>query len=130
MILDLYITYKKIEEIDIIQDLIIKKRDSVTYDCFFYDENNTLVDITGATLFFTIKEKSSDTDETAILKKTITSLTNSTDGEAKIELNPTDTNLTVGNYIYDIQIKLSTGEIYTCLEGNICVKQDITIRTS
>ena len=124
MKLKLYLTYENKRKIDINQDLIIRKRDTVIYDCWF------VVDITGATIFFTIKTKPSDTDDNAILQKTITTLTDASNGEAEIELSPTDTNLIVGNYLYDIAIKNSDGDIFTVLEGNICVMQDITIRTS
>lgn len=130
MRLNLYVTQKTLYEKNIIRDLIIRKNDTNIIDTFYYNEEDILVDISGATIFFTVKNKPSDIDNDAILKKTITSLTDPQNGNCEIELSSTDTNLTVGNYVYDIQIKLSTGKIYTCSEGNICIKQDITIRTS
>jgi hypothetical protein len=110
-------------------NLDIKRGDSKSYTLTFRDEEGSVIDITGWTVFFTVKDKIDDTDETAVLKKTITSHTDPTNGKTKIELSSTDTNL-VGNYIYDIQIKKDTNEINTILEGNITFAKDVTRRTS
>jgi hypothetical protein len=111
-------------------NLEIKRGDSKSWTLYFRDEDGVNIDITGWTIFFTAKENVDDIDDNAKIKKTITSHTSPTLGETKIELTPDDTNLVIKSYVYDIQIKKSTGEIQTIIEGNVVVTKDITQRTS
>jgi hypothetical protein len=130
MILKCIITDENISDINITQDLDLRAKNTNVMDCFFFDEEDLFVDITGATIFFTVKNLPSDSDTNAVLKKDITSLTEPTSGEAEIELTPTDTSSLLGNYLYSIKIKLSSGKIYTVREGNVCFKKEISERTS
>jgi hypothetical protein len=110
--------------------LEIKRGDSKDYTLIFKDEDGNYIDITGWTVFFTAKIEIDDTDEQAVIKKTITVHTNPTAGQTKIQLTSSDTNLTQTSYVYDIQIKKSTGEIKTIVEGLINITKDVTQRTS
>lgn len=91
-------------------------------------------DITGATVFFTIKslEFDADTvDSDAIVKKTVTSFASPLLGQYYIEVVPTDTSaVTPGNYFYDIKIKLASGKIYLLAEGGIKIEGTPTNRES
>ena len=107
---------------------ILRAKNTNILNCFFYDENDLSVDITNSKVYFTIKNKISDDDDQAILKKDIAIHTNPQSGETEILLTSTDTTDLVGNYIYSIKIKLSDGKIYTVAEGNVCFKQEITRR--
>ena len=111
-------------------NLEIKRGDSKSYTLTFKDDDGALIDITDWTIFFTAKETVTDTDANAKISKDITSHTDPTNGETQIQLNSTDTNLTPGNYIYDIQIKKDTGEINTIVEGTLTITKDVTQRTS
>jgi len=111
------------------QNLIIKRGDSKTYTLYFKDENGVPINITGYTVFMTVKEKITDTDAEAKISKTITVHTAPTDGKTKISLSSADTNL-IGNYFFDFQLKNTLGEIKTLLEGITTFEQDITQRTS
>lgn len=130
MKLFLYVTDEKKLEINNNYDLIMRTNNTNVLDCWFIDDDDDSIVITGATIFFTIKSKTTDLDTAAILKKDITTLTDSAAGEAKITLTSTDTASLLGNYIYDIKIKLSTGEIYTCAEGTITFRKSLSTRTS
>jgi len=110
--------------------LSIKRGDSWSRTMYFEDENGARIDITGWTIFITVKTKVDDPDIVAIISKTITVFSNPTQGEAEIELTPTDTNQVIGSYLFDIQVKTSAAEIYTIIEGILTITQDITQRTS
>jgi len=110
--------------------LEIKRGDSKDYTLIFKDEDGNYIDITGWTVFFTAKVGIDDTDNEAVIKKTITIHTNPTAGQTKIQLTSADTNLNPISYVFDIQIKKSTGEIQTIIEGLITIKKDVTQRTS
>jgi hypothetical protein len=125
-----YITDEKLEAEDINLNLIFNAKNTNTIDLWCFDEEDIVVDITGATVFFTVKEKPTDSDTSAVLKKDVTVLTNPTSGNTLITTTPTDSASLLGNYLYSIKIKLVTGEIYNLKEGNICFRKTITERTS
>ena len=112
-----------------IQDFTITRGDTWERTMHFYDEDGC-IDISGWTVFFTCKEKVTDVDASAKISKTITVHSDPTRGESIILLTSTDTNLTPGSYIYDIQIKSESGSVLTIVTGNITIQYDVTQRTS
>lgn len=88
------------------------------------------IDLTGATVYFTVKS-AADTDATdtsALIKKDITSHTDAINGATEIVLTPTDTDITVGKYKYDIKLKKADGQQTTTQVGEFIVKEAITNR--
>ena len=108
-------------------DLSFKRGDTENRTLYFTDQYGAAEDITGWTVFFTVKEKVDDPDAQAKISKTITDHIDPKNGETVIDCSPTDTNL-IGNFVYDIQIKKANGEIKTILEGSIVFSKDITQR--
>jgi len=129
MILNLYITQKKIFEEEIQRDLILHAKNTNILDCFFYNEDDLLVDITGSELYFMVKEKPSDEDTAAKINKKIIDFTSAQGGEAEIELTSDDCKNLLGNYIYAIKIKYNS-KFYTLAEGNVCFRKSIIGRES
>lgn len=93
-----------------------------------FTQNDVAVDITGWTIFFTIKQKINDDDDDASLKKDVTSHTDAAAGETEIVLTDTNTDDLLGAYVYDIQYKDDSGNIKTVLTGEITFKEDVTRR--
>lgn len=90
----------------------------------------TGIDLTGATVYFTVKS-AADTDATdtsALIKKDITSHTDAINGATEIVLTPTDTDIAVGKYKYDIKLKKADGQQTTTQVGEFIVKEAITNR--
>ena len=111
--------------------LSVYRGDSKTYNLTFTD-GGTALDITGYTIFFTVKvivDDSAD-DTNAVISKTVTSHTDPTNGITEIVLSPTDTDIDVGTYDYDMQYKTDTGDIVTFEKGNYKILADVTRRTS
>jgi hypothetical protein len=129
MRLNLYITQETLYAKDIQQDLILRAKNVNILDCFFYDEDDVIVDITGDEVYFMVKDTPSQLDADAKINKKITSLTDPTAGEAEIELTTTDTASLLGNYLYQIKIKHAT-KFYTVAEGNVVFMQSIITRES
>jgi hypothetical protein len=111
-------------------DIILTAKSTNILNVIIRDEELQGVDISDATAFFTIKSFTTQTDTSAILKKDITSFSFPTSGEFDIELTPTDTSSLLGNYLWDLKIKLSTGKIYRLAEGTICFTQSLSTRES
>jgi len=106
--------------------LDIKRGDSWSRMIYFQDGNGSPIDITGWELRFTAKSKIDDLDPAAIISKIITVFSNPTAGEAEISLSTTDTNQSIGSFLFDIQAKTNLGEVITVLEGIINISQDVT----
>jgi hypothetical protein len=103
----------------------------------FYRENTvninlafTDVDLTGATVYFTVKTvpDADVTDSTAVITKDITSHTDAAAGLTTIALTPTDTDVTPGDYGYDIKLKKASGEQSTITVGKCEIKDVYTMR--
>lgn len=88
------------------------------------------VDLTGATVYFTVKTQPDDdaADTTAVIKKDITSHIDATNGQTRIELTPSDTDIEPDKYQYDIKLKKASGEQVTVDLGTFVVKPAITNR--
>ena len=63
-----------------------------------------VIDLTGATVFFTVKRNLQDTDAQALISKTITSHSSPSTGETSITFTSTDVDY-VGDFYYDVKIK-------------------------
>jgi hypothetical protein len=90
------------------------------------------VDLTGATVFFTVKPELTDdsTDTNAVITKEVTSHSDPTAGETVIELDSTDTDVEPGVYYYDIQIKRASGTILSIPARKLKIWADVTRRTT
>lgn len=97
-------------------------------------EQPTVDDITGSTIFFTVKINKTDTDAAAVISKKWTPTTgggyDTTKGQTFVDLSALDTNLTPGSYFYDVREIKSTGTIMNADRGAFIVELPITTRTS
>jgi hypothetical protein len=113
-------------------DLTIFRGDTKSYDLTFTSGGSAL-NITGYTIFFTVKPKANwdDTlDTSALIQKNVTSHTNAAGGLSEVLLSATDTNIEPGVYMYDMQLKDGSGNILTFINGNFTVTADVTRRTT
>lgn len=90
------------------------------------------IDLTGKTVFFTVKPILGDddpADSEAVISKEITSHDNPTAGHTIIALSKDDTDITPGEYYYDIQI--ADGDAITSIPvRKLKVFADVTRRTT
>jgi hypothetical protein len=117
-------------------DLEVIKTDTKTWRLVVTDANKSALPIKGYLFFFTVKSSFKDKDEDALISKTITCPDddNSSAGIAFISLSSEDTDIDVGNYVYDIKMqKNDNGNIAlrkTIATGNFRVNVTGTQRTS
>jgi hypothetical protein len=110
------------------------------YSATFIIKNadGTAYDLTGKTLFFTVKELDdfTDTDSTALIQADVTEFTDAINGIANVEIPASDTLLDAGFYKWDIRIyemEESSGELpvqMNSLTGQCEVKDVVTKRIS
>ena len=106
----------------------IIRRDDVELEIVFTDQDGNAIDINGATVFFTLKRRVSDTDEDALVVKEVTEHSSPSEGETTISLSNSETDIPSGVYFYDLQIRNTEDKITSSDSGQIRISQDITIR--
>jgi hypothetical protein len=91
-------------------------------------KNNTIQDLTGWIIYFTVKSKLSDPDTSAIITKDITDHIDAPNGKTLIELTPEDTDIDAGSYYYDIITKDTQENISLIANGRMTVNKHATTR--
>lgn len=105
------------------------RRDDKSFPITITDNTGAAIDITGDTIFFTVKSSETDTDANALIKVDVTSHSDPTAGKTTIPITKTLSNITAGEYPFDIQ-RLHGTSISTLVKGTFHLIQDITIRTA
>ena len=105
------------------------KRDDKGFTFTFVDSDGAAVDLTGDTIFFTVKENETDVDADALIRKDITP-SDPTGGIATMTITHTESDVDVGDHYFDVQRVTSGGTVTTITKGTFKILQDITIRTS
>ena len=108
--------------------------DDETIQLTFKDSDGVAINITGYTIFFTVKleceiDVSDSVDATAVIKKEITSHSDPTHGITQLVLNEADTNLAPGIYYWDLQL-VKDGVVSSTQRGELELTTDITRRTT
>lgn len=112
-------------------DLTIIRGDDTTIELTYQDADGNAIDLTGATVYFTVKSAfdDDDTDADAIISKDITSHADPTNGRSDIVLTDEDTDVALSeHYIADVQIKNAAGAITTSSIFSVEVTGDVTRR--
>lgn len=111
-------------------NISVIRGDDVTLTMTFRDSDGNAIDITGGTVFFTVKKRLSQTDAQAAIQKEVTSHSDPTNGQTRVALSKTDTDITPGVYKYDFQLRTAGGSIQSSSAGRFTVKRDVTQRIS
>lgn len=86
-------------------------------------------DITGFTVTFTVKPATAlaaDTDAGAVIQKVVTTHTDPTAGVTDIVLDGTDTRVTAGKYVFDIQFDNGSDSPVSSRRQDIEFVEDVT----
>ena len=103
----------------------VKRAKDCTATVTFTDEDGVAVNITGYTVYFTVKRNINDTDAEALISKTITSHTTPISGITTLTLSQTDTDLVPRNYVYDLQLKDTSNKESASDAGKFIVEQPV-----
>jgi len=91
------------------------------------DEDGVLINCTGWTIYFTVRTSVPATsvvdDSGASISKSIAGVSS---GIHTLTLTPTDTDIDVATYFFDIQVKKDDGSIHSIRAGSFIVEGDIT----
>ncbi len=110
--------------------MVIKRVRGDNYDLSLtiVDINDEPIDLTGAVVFFTVKDALQRSDLQAKISKEVYSFTNPTLGEVNIPLTSEDTDL-VGLFKYDIKV-IKASVTTSTFTDDIIFTDNVTKRTS
>ena len=95
-----------------------------TYKLIF-TKDGLSADITGWTIYFTVKSSMEDADSEAVIKKIITTHANALSGIALIELSIADTDIPKGNYWYAFDYKTDDDDEGSVTTGKLKIKEPV-----
>ena len=96
----------------------------------FKNADGTPVDISTATIYFTVKRSYNDPDSEAVIQKVITNHTDPTNGVTGFTIEHADTiGLKATQYCYDIRIVFD-GQVTTVLNGSFKLLPEVTKEVS
>ena len=107
-------------------NLEVFKKTTKSYELRF-TENGQPKNIAGWTIYFTVKEKITDTDANAKINHDVTDHLDETNGKTLISLTKDDTNR-IGNYYYDMTYKDSEDNVGVLYYGRIKFTEKATQR--
>jgi len=107
-------------------DLEINRKTQTTYALEVLTKNGYIVDLTGSTIYVTVKDKMEDADINAVISKDITPST-PTSGLEKIVFTVSETDIS-GNYYYDIKLVDSDNNSYILFRGRMKFIDSVTQR--
>lgn len=99
------------------KNLKLFRRSTKVYEIQFR-KNGTGTDITGWTIYFTVKENMEDSDAQAVINKEVTSHTSATTGKTQVDLTASDTDIK-GSYYYSLDYLDSDGNQGVLFYGRI-----------
>ena len=96
----------------------ITKGDTYNFTVTVKDSNGVIFDLTGYNMVLTVKDDISVADSAAVITSMAT-IASPTSGIGAFTLTPSDTDVTVGSYSYDIQISDGANNVYTIIKKDI-----------
>jgi len=104
--------------------LELNRKSTKTYELQFLRDGSG-VDITGWTVYFTVKKNMEDTDLNAKITKVVTSHDSAATGKTLIELTSLDTDITAENYYYSIDYLDDEGNEDILFWGKIRISEPV-----
>lgn len=110
--------------------ITINRGDTYSRTINIKDSDGVAINATGWNIYFTVRknvaDKSSSSDTDALISATVSGAAS---GIQTLTVSSTDTNITPGKYIYDIQIKKGDGTISSSSSAIFTIAGDITRAT-
>ena len=104
------------------KDLVIVQKTTNTFQLqFLYKGSGE--DISSFTVYFIVKTNFADADSAAQIYKKVTSHYDTAAGKSRIDLSATDTNITPGQYRYEISYTDADGNSEVVFNGRFLVRK-------
>ena len=108
---------------------VVYRGDDWNMQVIFADEDDVRIDITGWTVWMTLKRKKTDSDSDCVLQEIVTTFPDPTTGVCLVAVPRARTNNLKGLFYYDFQFQNAAGAITTITSGGVTFLEDITRAT-
>jgi hypothetical protein len=110
----------------------ITEADTAPFSLSLTDGDGNAIDITGWTVWCTVKENQDDVDADATIQKVVGAgeHDDAANGETSFTFTSDDTADLDGDYYYDIQVLTDNNEIYTLVRGTVTFLEGYTDATA
>jgi hypothetical protein len=116
-------------------NLTVRKGEQYNIHCTIRDKTEALVDLTGASVWFTVKERRTDADP-GVLQLTVGSgitLANQVTNKGELDIKILTTHFASvvldKEYTYDVKVKLSSLDEFIAVDARFTLKQAVTAST-
>lgn len=106
-------------------EISVYRGDTATITVTITDADG-IFDLTGYTVKLTVKDADVDTDANAIIGPITATVSSPATGVGVFALSKTNTDVTAGKYIYDVQINDGSTDVKTVTKSTFTVVQDVT----
>lgn len=110
--------------------ITVFRGDDLDLTISFKTVTGAAIDLTGCTLFATVKSSVEDPDASAALTPTATINSPESAGTCSVTATAIQMSALRGQYIFDIQLKTAAGKIRTPFKSDFYVDEDVTIRVT
>jgi hypothetical protein len=110
-------------------DIVTYRGDDFSTQIVFRDADGNAINISGWTIFFTVKKNKTDPDTMAVASVTVAP-TDPLNGVALVVVSHTVTDGLLGLFFYDFKFKKADDTIQTIVSGGITFEINVTRRTS
>ena len=101
--------------------------DTVVIPLTFTQADGNPLDLTGYTIWLTMKSSTDDADDDAVVQVSVTEHTDAVNGQTSITIPASTTaNIEPGKYMYDIQMVSGEGVVSTLELSKVKVMADVT----
>ena len=111
------------------ENLSVRQYNDITFNVTAQDSSGDPIDLTGATIYFVVKNDVDDVEADALISKTC-SITDAVNGKFQISIAHDDYTFDAGVYPYTCRIIFSDGTIYDVLYGNFEVERTTTSKVA
>lgn len=105
----------------------VKKRDDQDFEFTFLDKDGEAIDLTDYIATFIVKKEINDLDNQAYIEKEITEFPFGDQGILSLSLTREDTEIPVGDYYFEIQLRTTDDKIISTEIGRFLVSPDLKI---
>lgn len=90
------------------------------------DGNGDVFNLTNFTMKLTVKNNATDNDTDAVIGPLTATISTPTSGIGVISISTTNSNISQGKYVYDVQINNGTSVVKTVIKSTFEIKEDVT----
>jgi hypothetical protein len=106
------------------------KTNDARMDVQFINDDGSVMNISGCTIFFTVKSQTSDPDDLALISQDVVSHDVPESGLSHIDVTNAETNICPGDYFCDLKLKDIAGRCTTFYVDTFRVLEVVTHRVA